>query len=337
MIPSWHTASFIRIPSCHCKICNISLFPATDLDRQVQALALNLPEEADGADSFAGRAENYYHKRPLLISLLQDLYNRYLALADRYCQALKHQSQFIHSDTDEELTSVEHAVSITTSNHYPDSDAESSLSYQPPLQIPNKIPQTPDGLIADLVTKSVEAEILTHELEILEQQRMESSRKIELQKSLLEVLESERMVLLSENARLGYQATVVAEENKGLASEAMFMRRKATELARCVLKIRDDHRVCMLSRKIEDLQGQIYGLEKRNQEYYDQLVRREEEKREVVKGVWVEVEKLKLENAMLKEAAMRNKDRWARVGRWWDRVRKVEFGIIPVCGSQHGR
>ena len=47
--------------------------------------------------------------------------------------------------------------------------------------------------------------------------------------------------------------SALIKENKGLASESLFMKRKAGELARCALKMREDHRVRMLSRKIEDL------------------------------------------------------------------------------------
>lgn len=107
----------------------------------------------------------------------------------------------------------------------------------------------------------------------------DSLRKIELQRSLLEVLESERLILLNENARLGYRVAALVEENRGLSSESLFMKRKAGELARCVLKMREDQRVLMMNRKIEDLQGQIYGLEKRNKEYYQQLVKKEEVKK----------------------------------------------------------
>ncbi|PHU16342.1 hypothetical protein BC332_17547 [Capsicum chinense] len=57
------------------------------------------------------------------------------------------------------------------------------------------------------------------------------------------------------------------------------MKRKVAELARCMLKRREDHRVCILSQKVEDLQGQIDGLERRNKEYYEQLLKHEEEKR----------------------------------------------------------
>lgn len=175
----------------------------------MQAIARTLPDE-DESDSFAERAENYYRKRPQLISLLQDLYNRYLNLADRYCQSLvKHQPQIptLHSDLDDDVISTtDRPISITHS--YPDSDTESSLSFQTAFPIPSS--KTPfqsadDTVVAELVSKAVENEILLHELEVMDRYKGESLRKMELQKSLLEVLESERMVLLTENARLGYR------------------------------------------------------------------------------------------------------------------------------------
>ncbi|KAI3678135.1 hypothetical protein L6452_37416 [Arctium lappa] len=78
----------------------------------------------------------------------------------------------------------------------------------------------------------------------------ESQKKIELQESLLEVLESERVVITNENSRL--------------ASESLFMKRKARELSRRVfLERSEDQGVFVLSRKIDDLQGHIYELEKK--------------------------------------------------------------------------
>ena len=86
------------------------------------------------------------------------------------------------------------------------------------------------------------------------------------------MLESERVVLLRENARAGRRCAALTEDAEAMAAEAAFMRRKAGELARCLLmRVREEQRVCALSRKIEDLQGQIYGLEKRNSEYHKQL------------------------------------------------------------------
>lgn len=132
-----------------------------------------------------------------------------------------------------------------------------------------------DAVVAELVMKNVECDFLLHEVNAMERRYCESSRKSELQKSLLEVLESERVVLLNENAGLSYRVNTLVEENKELASESVFIKRKAGELAKCVLKMREDHRVYLLHRKIEDLQGQVHGLEKRNKEYYERLLRRE--------------------------------------------------------------
>ncbi|XP_042484793.1 kinase-interacting family protein-like [Macadamia integrifolia] len=324
-----------------------------DLEEKMKALSTNHPEE-DNAHTFAERAECYYQTRPQLLSLLQDLYNGYLSLADRYCQTItksrrhnSNQSQIstVHTDSEDESSTVGYET------HF-DSDAESSLSYQtpPPTHKPisTAAASDQDALIAELVAKTIDYDILINEASNLERFNTESSRKIELQKSLLEVLESERLILLNENARLGYRVNALAEENKGLASEAVFMKRKASELARCILKLREDHRVCLLSRKIEDLQSQIYGLEKRNKEYYEMLVRREEEEKKrnnkkemMALEVCFEVEKIKLENEKLKEEAAVNVEKgreggrmtWKRVSnsRVWERVKKIDSFI---CGSQ---
>lgn len=266
-----------------------------DLEERMKVLAMGMGEDEDTGDTFAERAESYYQKRPQLLTLLQDLYNGYITLSDRYIQTLakykhhhhhrRHSSQFSTIDDDGVYTDQEEETSeINTTTHI-DSDLESSLSYQLPQP---HLPPSPmmllhnapnmldiDSIVAELVMKNVEHDLLTHEVSVMERKYGESSRKIELQKSLLEVLESERLVLLNENASLGFRVKALVEENKGLASESMFVKRKAGELAKCVVKMREDHRVFMLHRKIEDLQAQINGLEKRNKEYYEQLLRRD--------------------------------------------------------------
>lgn len=253
-----------------------------DLDDKMKALALNnnvnnnttSKEEYDktSGDSFAERAEAYYQTRPQLLALLQDLYNGYLSLADRYSQTLAKHHRRQHSSPITPVRFADFSDQEEDNNgQLVDSDAESSLSYQQPPMLQNPTTLDADALVAELVIKMVDYDILTDELGVSERHGAESSKKIELQKSLLEVLESERVILLNENARLGYRVVALAEENKGLVGEALFMKRKAGELARCVLKMREDHRVGMLSRKIEDLQGQIYSLERRNKEYHQQL------------------------------------------------------------------
>ncbi|KZV32226.1 hypothetical protein F511_29235 [Dorcoceras hygrometricum] len=239
-------------------------------------------ENSAAADSFVARANSYYHERPQLLALLQELYNGYLLLADRYCQALvKNQQQHQHSRGSSPAPSLKldrtQLVDEGDTGEVIDSDAESSLSFQPPsVSIVQAKENDADLIVADLIIKTVEYEIVLSELALAEKRSGEVLRKMDLQKNLLDVLDSERLILLNDNATLGYRVAALVEENKGLASESLFLKRKAAELARCVLKSREDHRVCMLSRKIEDLQGQIYGLEKRNKEYYERLMKQEE-------------------------------------------------------------
>ena len=255
----------------------------------MKVLKMGTMEDEEVGDTFAERAESYYQKRPQLLALLQDLYNGYITLSDRYIQTLakhKHHHHSRHSSqvsttVDEGFSDQEEASGV--SSHI-DSDIESSISYQQPLpqpmmMVPMILPSSPmvdiDAIVAELVIKNVEYDVLMHEVGVMERKYCESSRKNELQKSLLEVLESERLVLLNENASLSYRVNTLVEENKELASESVFIKRKAGELAKCVLKMREDHRVFMLHRKIEDLQAQIHGLEKRNKEYYERLLRRD--------------------------------------------------------------
>ncbi|KAK4719590.1 hypothetical protein R3W88_017928 [Solanum pinnatisectum] len=310
-----------------------------DLDMKMKKLVVNVPN-IDGADSFTERADAYYQKRPQLLALLQELYDNYLSLADRYCQALAKNHHRRNSfpissfhfdhDNDDQFDKEENNGSEII-----DSDAESSLSYQPPFPS-TQVKFEPDMIIADLVIRSVDCEIILHELSQVDKLCNESSRKIELQESLLELLESERLILLNENARYGYKVASLMEENKGLSSESLFMKRKVAELARCMLNRREDHRVCVLSRKVEDLQGQIYGLERRNNECYEQLLKHEEEKRSKskmgLKGCFKVPEEAVVGNAQKGE---KQKTVGAEVGKkvpkFWDRVKKLD---IFLCAPE---
>ncbi|KAB2633779.1 hypothetical protein D8674_030026 [Pyrus ussuriensis x Pyrus communis] len=331
-----------------------------DMEERMKMLASNTAQQ-DTGDTFAERAEAYYKRRPQLLSLLQDLYNAYLTLSDRYVQTIAktnhrrgHSSQTSITDNDyyDDYHDQQDRDGDTLSQM--DSYVDSSLSYQ---QLPLAAAAQDDGMVLDLdaivteiVMKNVECDILLDEANTTERRYNESSRKIELQKSLLEVLESERLILLHENAKLGYKMGALMEENKALASESMFIKRKAGELARCLLKVREDQRVCMLSRKIEDLQGQIYGLERRNKEYYEQLVKRDqwssqlvqEESRsinnkskfngnEVNMEVCFQIGKI---NRRLKSGNSTVKDFGAVSGKkglsWWGKVKNMD---LFLCGG----
>ncbi|CAL9137638.1 unnamed protein product [Musa acuminata var. zebrina] len=67
-------------------------------------------------------------------------------------------------------------------------------------------------IMAELVLAGVERDLVEAEGAEVERRLAESARKIELQGSLVEVLEAERMVLLGENARLGFRAAAAEEE-----------------------------------------------------------------------------------------------------------------------------
>ncbi|CAN4100585.1 unnamed protein product [Withania somnifera] len=306
-----------------------------DLDKKMKKLVLDVPNK-EGADSFTERADACYQKRQQLLALLQKLYDSYLSLADRYCQALAknhgRRNSFpipsLHSD--DHFDKEENNGSETI-----DSDAESSLSYQPPFP-PAQAKFKPDMIVTDFVIRSVDCEIILHELSQVNKHCNESSRKIELQESLFELLESERLILLNENARLGYQVASSMEENKELYLESLFMKRKVAELGRCMLNRREDHTVCVLSRKVEHLQGQIYGLERRNKEYYEQILKHEEEKRSRsklrLKGCFKVPEEAVVCNVKKGE---QQRNIGAEVGKevpkLWDRVKKLN---IFLCAPE---
>uniref|UniRef100_A0A0D9Z120 NAB domain-containing protein n=1 Tax=Oryza glumipatula TaxID=40148 RepID=A0A0D9Z120_9ORYZ len=290
-----------------------------DNEQRVRALAVSVPEDAAATatdHSFAERAENYYHKRPQLLALLTDLHHRYLYLADRYSQSLLAANKPFHAAA---------ASSDCGSSDVDDrsSDAGSSLSFQPPPATSSSVRDAVDAelVVAELVAAWIDREILADEAE---RRKAESARKIELQGSLVEVLESERLVLLGENARVGFRASAAEEEAAAAAAELGYMRRRAAEMARLVVKLREDHRVCMLGRKIEALQSQVYGLELRNRECYEAMAAWEAER----KVGLAEIERLRADNKRLAaEAAMAAAARRKRKGGngsgwlWWARVR----------------
>ena len=316
--------------------------------------AIGTMEDVEEAgDTFAERAESYYQKRPQLLTLLQDLYNGYITLSDRYIQTLSKQKR--HSRQSSQISTTDDNSYEQEQEGEADSDLESSLSYQQPhpmmMLLNNAMFDNVDAIVAELVIKNVEYDMLMHEVNLMERKYCESSRKIEIQKSLLEVLESERLVLLNENASLGYRVSALTEENKGLASESVFIKKKAGELAKCVVKMREDHRVYMLHKKIEDLQGQIHGLEKRNKEYCEKMLKGDNNKHEEDgccsekksknggDGIALEI---RFQMARLSRRfnwkddniSEKNEENGKKSPSVWKRVKKMDFlmcGMNPTC------
>ncbi|CAA2980906.1 kinase-interacting family -like [Olea europaea subsp. europaea] len=313
-----------------------------DLDERIKLLTLNSLSE-NNAGSFALRANFYYEERPQLRALLQDLYNACLSLADHYCRELaNNRHSFRYSPIPPLSFDVNSQSDGGNTGEAIDSDAESSLSFQPHSVEARQI--DPDMIIADLVLRNIDHEFILNELSIKKNQWSETVRKLELQQNLLDVLESERLILLNDNATLEYRLTSLLRENKGLASESLFLKRKASELARCVLKMREDHRVCMLNQKIDDLQQQIYGLEKRNKEYHEYFVKQDkntskkarggkqmslEDCLQVRHGGGARLKKCSSAKLEKDERSSNGGDGGGRASKMWARIKKFDF---LVCG-----
>lgn len=124
------------------------------------------------------------------------------------------------------------------------------------------------------------------------------------------------MVLLDENTRLEFRARATEQEARAVAA--------AAELAWVVVELREDHRVCLLGRKIEDLQAQIYSLQRRNWECMEAMSRREK------KGeARAEADRLRGENRRLREETEAAEARrgWGRS--WWVRMRRFDWAPSP--------
>lgn len=91
-------------------------------------LTLNIPNK-DSVDSFTERANAYYQKPPQILALLQELYDCYVSLEYRYCQALAKNHyrpnsfpiRSFHLDDNDQFDKEENRSEII------DSHAESSL------------------------------------------------------------------------------------------------------------------------------------------------------------------------------------------------------------------
>lgn len=229
----------------------------TDLEARMQILRVSAFEESQGDDdTFAQRAEWFYQRRPLLLSLCLDLYNGYVTLLGRSHQTRPNQQPKLTISHHNQLFQDDDCVSDIDSGSEICSEVESTLSFQQ-MQDPAAVSEKVNELVSQVVTANMDKEILQHELLHKEQQFHEASKTIELLKKFVMLLEMEKEVTMEENANLGYKVTSLLEENRELATEALFMKNEAVGLARCVLKMRDDHfhKVCILQNRIYSLQA----------------------------------------------------------------------------------
>ncbi|CAN7054303.1 unnamed protein product [Brassica oleracea var. botrytis] len=221
----------------------------SELESRMQVLRVSALEENQTGETLSQRAEWFYQRRPLILSLCEDLYDSYTTLLNRYNHAKpQNLPKPVSHDND--------------SNDDTDTSSEvtSLLSFQQ-MQITTCDKQKIEDLVSQLVTASTEKDTAQEELRRGEQKFREASKTIELLKKLVTLLDMEKEVAVEQTANLGYKLTSLLEENRDLATEALFMKKEAVRLARCVLKMRDDHfhEMCLL-------QNQVYALQSSSRE-----------------------------------------------------------------------
>ncbi|RID57026.1 hypothetical protein BRARA_F00433 [Brassica rapa] len=205
----------------------------SELESRMQVMRVSALEDNQTGETFSQRAEWFYQRRPLLLSLCQDLFHGYATLLNRYDQAK------------------------------PQNPKTSILSFEQ-TQITACDKQKVDELVSQLVTANLERDMAQDELLRGEQKFREASETMELLKKLVMLLDMEKEVAVEETVSLGYKLASLLEENKDLATEALFMKKEAVRLARCMLKMRDEHfhQLCVL-------QSQVYALQSSRESVYE--------------------------------------------------------------------
>ncbi|CAH8302361.1 unnamed protein product [Eruca vesicaria subsp. sativa] len=217
----------------------------------MQVLRVSALEEKKTCETLSQRAESFYQRRPLLLSLCEDLYNGYTTLLERYNHAKPQNPKPVSYDND--------------SNDDTDtcSEVTSILSFQQ-MQTTTCDKQKIEELVSQLVNANTEKDMAQEELRHGEQKFREASKTIELLKKVVMLLDMEKEVAVEETANLGYKLTSLLEQNRELATEALFMKKEAVRLARFVLKMRDEHfqEMCLL-------QNQVYALQSSRESAYE--------------------------------------------------------------------
>ncbi|VVB00912.1 unnamed protein product [Arabis nemorensis] len=202
----------------------------SELESRMQVMRVSALEENQTGETFS--------QRPLLLSLCQDLFDGYVTLLDRFNHSKPQNSKPTSHDNDS------------------DTDISSEVSFQQ-TQVTTSQHSDIDELVSKLVTANLENDIAQHELHRREHKFQQASKTIELLKKLVMLLDMEKEVAVEETANLGYKLASLLEENRELAIEARFMKNEALRLARCVLKMREEHfhKVCLLEHQIYSMQS----------------------------------------------------------------------------------
>lgn len=85
----------------------------TEIESRMQVMRISALEDNQTGETFSQRAEWFYQRRPLLLSLYQDLFDGYATLLNRYNQAKQQNPKPVSHDNDTDISSeVESILSL---------------------------------------------------------------------------------------------------------------------------------------------------------------------------------------------------------------------------------
>ncbi|KMZ69123.1 hypothetical protein ZOSMA_221G00320 [Zostera marina] len=127
-----------------------------------------------------------------------------------------------------------------------------------------------------------------------------TSRKIELQRKLIDVLEGEREVLLTINHRMEMKLAEAIEANQRFGMGPAKNKMVEMDAAGLGGYVAENVRIGLLEEKIGVLQNKVCGLEEKNMNYFQERVRTED----FIRELCAEINKVKTENKRLEEVVM---------------------------------
>ncbi|XP_020092803.1 protein NETWORKED 1A-like [Ananas comosus] len=275
----------------------------SDMDSKVKAMIKIIEEDAD---SFAKRAEMYYRRRPELMSLMEEIYRAYRALAERYDhaqgalrQAHQTMAEAFPDQIPLEFDDEPSGISPSESELH---DLDTDRRISPPFNT------------ADLKKNSREYEMLQKEISRLSEENQNLKNRIKSQsertdeaesqvfnlKETLSKLESEKEAALLQwqqsSSRLSNLKAEISHTEKEFAKLKEEMQHGLKNLKS------SEHRCLVLERANESLQLELDKLKQRAKEQQEELNEKQAELEKL--SISIQEEKLKSMQADMARLSM---------------------------------
>ncbi|KAK3193975.1 hypothetical protein Dsin_025285 [Dipteronia sinensis] len=247
----------------------------TELDEKAKAM-LKLIEE--DADSFAQRAEMYYKKRPELISMVEDFYRAHRSLAERYDQ--------VKSETGTRLLSTfgspfkhkpQKLMNVMDQTYYSYSGTSDAEDY---AESEVDDPEQEDEIHVE------------NEIEV-EDPELENEPEVDQEMKEDEVSELENEIQVGQELAEDSVSSEVCDD------EIMKLREDKIQVDQELKEVSVSKEVC--DNEIMKLREDIERLKEENLMQRNQLIQKDEEKREVIRQLSSALGLLKDENVKLRK------------------------------------